>query len=138
MKTYITEKWEKTGLLNELDESKVDACAKYLERTAQFLIEDYDNHGYNEAKDRKSVKNDIDQLYDEDGGWFAGISLPVARRIYGEIDSPPNPKWLYYDLKLFLTSKHQLFKDIKECSIAGDTEPEMCELYVKDLVARLS
>jgi hypothetical protein len=138
-RSQMTEKWRKTGLLDELDESKAADCAESLEIMAKLLVEEYGKNGYSaKANNLDGVKCDIDTLYSENGGWFAGVALPIVRRMYSENVAVPDSKWLYEDLKSFLTSKHQLFKDMKECSIAGDTEAEMCELYVKDIVARLS
>ena len=131
-----TNKWKKTGLLDELSESKVDECANSLEITAQLLINDYGECGWTKETG-ETTKNDIDHLYNEKAGFFAGISLPVVRRLYSENVQIPDMKWVYEDLKSFLKSKHQLFKDLTENSINIDGEAEFCEMYVKNVVSRL-
>lgn len=131
-----TNKWKKTGLLDELPESKVDECANSLEITAQLLINDYGECGWTKETG-ETTKNDIDNLYNEKAGFFAGISLPIVRRLYSENVQIPDMKWLYEDLKSFLKSKHQLFKALTENSITLDGEAEFCEMYVKNVVSRL-
>jgi hypothetical protein len=134
--SQITEKWRKTGLLDELDESKADDCANSLEKTAQLLINDYDGCGWTKETG-DTTKNDIDKLYDKEAGFFAGVALPIVRRLYSEDVQIPKIEWLYEDLKLFLRSKHQLYKDLTEYNIALDGEAEFCGMYVENLVSRL-
>ena len=59
MNDKVLEKWNQTGLLRNLDENEKMSMALLLERTIQYLMAD---------PERKA---------------FAGVLLPIIRRVYG-------------------------------------------------------
>lgn len=127
MNTEITNKWEKTGLLEGLNEFNRNKCATSLETTAVFLMGDL----------RKYIKV-IDKLYDSDG-FFAGSVLPVIRRLYSEGEGMPEKaptldiRTVMDDYYRFCLSKRELYKDLKNTP-ACDTDAEFCNLYMHHIV----
>jgi hypothetical protein len=102
----ITNKWRQTGLLENLaTESQCDELALLLENTALRLF------------------RDNIPPYTPESQQFAGMLLPLVRRIYDTIKPIPPIDHIYDDFRLFLTEKKQSAKEIDDAVI--------CEEYVK-------
>ena len=69
MKNELVERWERTGLLMELDEAHKNKCATSLQECADLLVGK--KNAYMHAIDDAIGTN----------GFFAGCILPVVRRL---------------------------------------------------------
>ena len=123
----ITKKWEKTGLLQELDDFNKNKCAFSLEEAAQLLI-----------GEMKEYIKEIDKEYCKGGdGFFAGTVLPIVRRMYdNDVLQEKAPsvdiKWLILDYYEYCKNNRLLFNDLNSY-IAMDGEAEFVCLYVEKL-----
>lgn len=110
----ITQKWLATGLLDQLDESKHDEMARILDTIAIKLIADA-------PPDNTPEKRKHEQ--------FCGIVLPVARRVFEDIEGKSlDADWLYEDFKNYYEKEGSLIKELN-CYISQDGEAEFCLLY---------
>jgi hypothetical protein len=95
------EKWSKTGLLEGLDESKIENCVNLLEETVAILTaKSTDSDPYiGEYKDRTTTIKE----------YVAGMLLPVCRLVYNEnLKIMPDATWLYENFISYLKSKPML------------------------------
>jgi hypothetical protein len=123
----ITTRWDKTGLLDGLDDEFYrDECAASLEKTVQFIINDF-----------KDLVKRVNNLYGND--WFAGIILAVVRLLYNTDGGIPEQA-PYVDIRIligdcvrFCMTNYNLYKNLNNI-IALDGEAEFCQLYVKHFV----
>jgi len=114
-------KWEKTGLLKHLRLNKKNECADLLESTADILIKK-SNGGKNITPRSEMI---------------ASTLLPIVRRLYSEkINSMPTAVWLYDDYLVYINSGHNPMD--ADMNFVPDPENNCCEMYVKNLVVRLS
>lgn len=126
MNDQITNKWEKTGLLEGLDEFNKSECAASLEDAALFLMNDLNKYC-----------KEIDKIYDSDG-FFAGSVLPIIRRLYNEDEGFPekmssfNMRDLIDDFYKFCLFKYELYKNM--CSALEDGNAEFIQIYVNEFV----
>jgi hypothetical protein len=120
MSTFISTKWQATGLLDGLSDDQKEECSNYLEETANFLID----------RSKTSDKKFFDESY-------AGMMIPIVRRIYdSELRNiMPDIEWLCYDfashIKKSKITKEDHYKD-------SDYEVELVSEYTKELVKRKS
>jgi len=117
----ITEKWRLTGLLEGLEtESRCDELALALENMAHRLLKDV-------------------PPYTPDSERFAGMILPIVRRVYDEADVLPSTEWLYNDFKQFCVDKKHLKEEWEKTAMHKiDAEAEFTAYYVDNVVARLT
>ena len=117
----ITEKWRQTGLLEYLEnETQCDELALALEEMAHRLLKDV-------------------PPYTKESEKFAGMILPIVRRVYEDANVRPSTEWLYNDFKKFYTDKKQLMEEWHESAINKiDAEAEFTAYYVDDVVTRLT
>ena len=116
----ITEKWRPTGLLEDLEtETQCDELALALENMVHRLLKDV-------------------PPYTPDSERFAGMILPIVRRLYENIHPTLPTEWLYNDFKQFYTDKKQLREEWHETAINKiDAEAEFTAYYVDDVANRL-
>lgn len=116
-----TEKWRKTGLLEQLDnENQCDELAYALEGMILRLFEEV-------------------PPYTDESKQFSGMILPIVRRLYDAIKPFPNIHWIYDDFKRFYTEQKELKQELWETAINKiDCESEFIALYVDDVVNRLN
>lgn len=123
----ITNRWDTTGLLDNLNEDQKAECALLLNRIAQILLKDCP------LKENKEEYNKHDEL--------CGIILPAARTIYDKTyvtKKFPNIEFLVQDCKEFLIAHKELYDDLKSCSSHPlIAEKDMCEIYVDDFIKRM-
>ena len=121
----ITERWDQTGLLDQLDDFNKNECANSLESAVEYLLGDMEEY----------VKN-IDKTYGE--GFFAGTILPIIRRLYDNGGCLKTPmKLLFEDYGEYLIKNRPLFEDLVKAScIALDGEAEFINNYVDNLVMK--
>jgi hypothetical protein len=114
----ITEKWRKTGVLEDLEtETQCDELALALENMAHRLLKDV-------------------PPYTPDSG-FAEMMLPIIRRLYENIHPTLPTEWLYNDFKQFYTDKKQLREEWYETAMHKiDAEAQFTAYYVDDVVSR--
>lgn len=120
----ITEKWKKTGLLDELpNEITCNMVAQRLEEVVQYLL---------------STIHDPPTPEEEQ---FAGMILPITRRVYetlGCSSTNLTAKWLFDDYKRFMEEKKDLLKDLMGGSYnAMDGEAEFAKLYCDGVLKRI-
>ena len=65
----MAEKWEKTGLLEGLDEFNKNECANSLENLVDLIL-----------GRKKKYMLAVDKVYGE--GFFSGCIIPIVRRLY--------------------------------------------------------
>lgn len=100
----IVEQWEKTHLLDELDESKKEQCALRLQEAADLLLG---------AKNQYMKK--IDEQIGEEG-FLAGYLFPIIRRIYEDVElvaKLPSVQWLMEDLGDYAGRMYKVCKDLE-------------------------
>lgn len=114
-----TEKWRPTGLLEDLEnETQCDELALALDNMAHRLLKDV-------------------PPYTPDSERFAGMILPIVRRLYDNIHPTLPTEWLYNDFKQFYTDKKQLRQEWHETAINKiDAEAEFTAYYVDNIVSR--
>lgn len=113
----VTEKWETTGLLQELDDFMKVECAYKLDEAVIIL------HGMSDT-----IK-ELDTLYNQ--GFFTGTILPIIRRVFSEYPDKAvalDVQWVIDDYIDFLRKKVQLYKELNSY-IAMDGEAEFVCLY---------
>ena len=131
MNNGLTEKWEKTGLLDQLDDFNKNECAVSLNTAVDLLL-----------GEMKSYVDSVDKIYYE--GYFAGTILPIIRRLYDDDIGCPEKmpkismKWLFEDWGSYAIKNHPLYEDLRKASyIALDAEAEyMCD-YTNELALRI-
>lgn len=131
MNNEITERWEKTRLLDELDDFSKNECAVSLQEAADLLVGEMNEY-----------MKEVDKAIGRDG-YFAGSILPIVRRLYGE-DEEGCPekmpslslKWLFEDFGEYIKGNVQLFNDLNT-HIALDAESEIILGYMRDLKNRM-
>lgn len=123
MNNEITNKWEKTGLLDGLDEPNKDKCAALLE-TAIILL----------SGELKKYSEEIDKLYDS-VDFFIITGLRVVRWLYGDYVlvklQSLNVRELIEDFYKFCLSKHQLYTEWKTSPCV---ETDFCDVYIHQFV----
>jgi len=115
----ITEKWDKTGLLDELNKKQKGECALVLDEITKVLLL--------MAEPLKKNSKEYNK-HDE----YCGFILPMARRIYSTIYPKkfPDIDWFMKDCKEFLDKNKNLYNELKKSSyIALDAEAELAHLY---------
>lgn len=120
----LTEKWEKTGLLDGLNDFQKNECAVVLHKAAQIII-----------KESPEINTKAYSKHDEFCGWV----LPSVRRIYYSLypEKFPDVDWFMKDAKEFFQKKQDLFEALKESSyIALDAEAQFGALYDTDFLKR--
>ena len=124
----LTEKWEKTGLLEGIEDDSIkNKCAASLDATAYLLIGEMDEY-------RKEVDKKM-----EIKGFLAGTILPIVRRIYNEYPEKSTSvslKWLIKDFGEFAKKNCLLLKDLNSY-IAAYGEAELVALYMFYLKDRI-
>jgi hypothetical protein len=122
-----TKKWDKTGLLDELNNKQKTECALVLEKIAQILVMQA------EPLEKDTKEYNIHEQY-------CGFVLPIARRIYSSIYPKkfPDIDWFMKDCKEFLDKNENLYNELKKSSyIALDAEAELICLYVEDCIKKI-
>ena len=128
MNNEITTKWDKTGLLDGLDDFNKNECAVSLEKAASLLTGEMRNH-----------TREIDKIYDDDG-FFVGSVLPIIRRLYSEGEGMPEKapsldiRVVMKDYYIFCLSNWPLYKDLTSYDIAGDVVADFCQQYINEFV----
>lgn len=93
----LVEKWEKTGLLQELSDSKKINCAKSLEEMAQLLLK----------KDKQLKKKSKHNSFIQS---FGGELIPIVRKLYNEnLKKMPSAKYLYDDYTTVVIPDRELY-----------------------------
>jgi hypothetical protein len=126
-KKEITKKWDKTGLLDELNNKQKGECALVLDKIAQILV-----------RQAEPLKKDTKEYNIHDR--YCGVILPMARRIYSSIYPKkfPDIDWFMKDCKEFLDKNKDLYNELKKSSYnALDAEAEMVSLYVEDCIKKI-
>ena len=115
----ITEKWKKTGLLDETEE--IDKLALLLEDLTNILIREHE--------DKWSKLNLMDKIHYN--GFVACSILPTLVRLYRERNDvcPTDMKWFYEDFIKFCNNKYKDFEKLKSLHDI-DVEAEFCCFYV--------
>lgn len=118
-KKVITEKWDKTGLLEGLSEDKKSDCAQSLEEITQILINN--SRGLDKSAESFNAKL---KGGDSPTSYVAGTILPIVRVLYGEkIKQIPTMQHLFDDYVKFLR---------------GDLEAFLVMAYVKEVVSKIN
>ncbi len=127
----LTEKWEKTGLLAELDDFNKDECAASLEETGNLLMGEMNDY-----------MEEVDKAIGEEG-YLAGTIIPVVRRLYGsDEESCPEKmptlslKWLMEDFGEYTKKMYHTYKEL-EARHNVDGEAELILMYIMHLKNRL-
>ena len=107
--------WSKTGLLEGIQENRMDAAAKFLNEITLDLLS-------KEPKVGTPEHTRIEHI--------AGMVIPIGRRLFDK-DYPtlPDPKKLVENFSNFFDEKQDLFEDLKTTP-AQDYEHEFVELYL--------
>lgn len=127
MNNEITTKWEKTGLLEGLDELNKNECVASLE-TAFCLL----------SEDSNGCSKEIDEKYNEEG-FFPGMLLPIIRRLYNRDEGIPekmptfNIQELMNEFYMFCLLNHQLYYDLNSTT-ACDGPAEFVQLFIDEFV----
>ena len=127
MKNEIVERWEKTHLLDELDESLKAKCAAHLQETADLLI----------GKKGDYMQKIDDQIGEE--GFLAGYILPIVRRIYENkklTAKVPSMEWLMEDFGEYAKGMYHVCKDLEKYHDV-DGGAEFVNLYMMHLNDKL-
>lgn len=123
MTNKITTKWEKTGLLEGLDNFNKTECAVSLETAMLYLINEFNE-----------CSTEVDKIYNHKGH-FAGTILPIIRLLYSEpstvSDKMPtvNIHELINNYYKYCLLNLQFFKDLNDGN-ALDGESEFCSAYI--------
>ena len=117
----MAEKWEKTGLLEGLDEFNKNECANSLENLVDLIL-----------GRKKKYMLAVDKVYGE--GFFSGCIIPIVRRLYETEESAAKApslslEWLIEDFAEYCIKKRQLFLELNSY-IVMDGEAELVCLYV--------
>ena len=105
MKNELVERWEKTGLLDKMDDFNKSECATSLQECADLL-----------TGQRNVYMKEIDSAIGENG-FFAGHILPIVRRIYeteeGAAKAPSlSMEWLMEDFGEYSKRMYHIYKDL--------------------------
>lgn len=119
----ITNKWNKTGLLDNMKEKDVNKMAVILDTIAKELVKTCPPPNTPEK-----VK------YEE----FCGTILPIARRLYDRLKGKnfPDTKWLIEDYKDYHKKNGDMIKELNSY-ISLNGEAEFCSLYCESLVKKI-
>ena len=124
----LTEKWEKTGLLEGIeDDFTKNECAVSLDATARLLVGEM-----NEYRKEVDKKMEIE-------GFLAATILPIVRRVYNEYpekSASVSLRWLIEDFGEFAKKNSKLLEDLNSY-IAMDGEAELVALYMFYLKDRI-
>jgi hypothetical protein len=125
----IVERWEKTHLLDELDDVDKSRCATRLQECADLLI-----------GKRKDFMKKIDEAIGEEG-FMAGYILPIVRRLYEtkELASKSSKKsieWLMEDFGEYSKRMYHVCKDLEKYHQV-DGGAEFVHLYMMHLKEQL-
>jgi hypothetical protein len=113
------EKWKHTGLLAELEESKLESCANLLENIANILLEKC-----NANAPEPNIGNYTNKAYSRKE-FVAGMLIPIGRVVYNEnLKTIPTAEWLYENFVSYLQSKPMLVQL---------EEPIVVESFVKHI-----
>src|SRR6267154_4500038 len=115
----ITERWEKTGLLEGFDDFNKNECASSLQNVAKLLTGEL--NGYRKEVDSKT-----------DEGFFDETILLIVRRLYDECPekvSSTSLKWVVEDFGEFAKKHHLLYKDLNN-HISMDGAAELVAVYM--------
>ena len=129
MKNELVERWERTGLLMELDEAHKNKCATSLQECADLLVGK--KNAYMHAIDDAIGTN----------GFFAGCILPVVRRLYeteeGAVKAPNlSMEWLMEDFGEYAKRMYHIYKGLEEHHDV-DGEAEFIQAYMQMLERKL-
>lgn len=123
MSNKIVERWEKTHLLDQLDESKKAKCAEQLQETSELLT----------GKKNDYMKKIDDQIGEE--GFLAGYILPIVRRIHEDtklVSKLPSLEWLMEDFGSYAGRMYKVCKDMERYHDV-DGGAEFVHLYMMHL-----
>ena len=129
MKSELVERWERTGLLAELDDFNKSECATSLQECADLLI-----------GKKNDYMHEIDKAIGTEG-FYAGCILPVVRRIYeteeGAAKAPKlSMEWLMEDFGEYAKRMYHIYKGLEEHH-AVDGEAEFVLAYMQMLERKL-
>ena len=116
MNDEITQRWEKTHLLDGLDGDVKIKCAYKLEECVNFL-----------TGNMNTYMTEINNCIGVDG-FFAGYILPIVRRMFSEDECPDKAfdvdlKWLFQDFGEFSKKQYKNAMDLeKNHSVDGGAE----------------
>ena len=122
MNNEIVEKWEKTGLLEEMDDFSKRECAYALDTCGNLLI-----------GEKAAYRLEVDKVYGQEG-FYAGTILPVISRLYRLDDGPSiamsmSIEWLMEDFGEYIKEHVELYHALNSC-ICEDGERELVQMYV--------
>lgn len=122
------EKWEKSGLLEGLDEFNKNECANSLENLVEILL-----------GRKKEYMLAVDKVYGK--GFFAGVIIPIVRCLYETEESAAKApfvslEWLIEDFAGHCIKNRQLFLALNSY-ISLDGEAEFVRMYADKLKKEL-
>lgn len=128
-KQELVEHWERTGLLEKLDDFNKSECAISLQECADLL-----------TGKKNDYMKEVDKAIGADG-FYAGCILPIVRRIYetetGAAKAPSlSMEWLMEDFGEYAKRNYQLIKDLNSTP-AYDGEAEFVQAYMNMLERKL-
>ena len=117
-----TEKWRKTGLLEDIEnETRCDELALELENMEHHLLKDVPSYT-KESEQFESIES---------------MMLPIVRRLWENIHPPLSTEWLYNDFKRFYTEQKELKEECKRSALYKiDEEAQFIAYYVDYMVSR--
>jgi len=129
MKNILVEKWEKTHLLDQLDDFNKCKCAISLQKAVDLL-----------TGNKNDYMKEVDEKIGQEG-FFAGCILPIVRRIYDTEEGAakaPNigMEWLFEDFGEYSILNYRLYKNLSD-GIACDSEAEFVLSYMEQLKQKI-
>jgi hypothetical protein len=114
----LTDKWFKTGFLDDLTPEQINDGASFFHQVAKELI----------GSNPKEGTPEYDRFYK-----LSGIVLPVAHDLFKKFHpNHPSPKWIMEECCKYFDEKQGLYEDLKT-GIAQDYEREFGFLCYKTL-----